>query len=340
MESELFNYDLPEELIAQNPPKIRGNSRLLVVDRQKETLEHKRYSDIGNYINPGDCVVLNNTRVNKARLYGTIKRSGRTVECLAIKALSERRWEFILTRAKYIKSGDEILIANNCRFKVLRRIEKEPLFLVEFVEKPEDLFDRYGHTPLPPYISREDTESDYQRYNTVFSKFSGSSASPTASLNLTAKQLLSFEAKEIWIAYVTLHVGWGTFAPVRTKRVEDFKIHSEKYSVDSDTINKINLAKKSGKKVIAFGTTATRALESAYSQKRVSATTGETSLFIYPGYRWKCVDALVTNFHAPNSSLLMLVAAFAGYDLIRRVYDEAISERYRFLSYGDSMLIV
>ncbi|MCB9791048.1 tRNA preQ1(34) S-adenosylmethionine ribosyltransferase-isomerase QueA [Candidatus Nomurabacteria bacterium] len=341
MKTQLFNYNLPEELIAQEPPKIRGNARLLVIDRQKREFKHKKYSDISHYLSPGDCTVLNNTRVYKARIFGYIKRNGKKVECLGIKPLGTRKWEFIITRAKSVKLGDEIIISDCCSLNVLSKIEETPLFVVEFIgELPAETFDEYGHTPLPPYISRNDRDSDYNRYNTVFSREIGSAASPTASLNLTKEQLGSFETKGVDIAYVTLHVGWGTFAPVRTEDIEDFKIHSEKYSINSDAINRINRAKQNGHKVVAFGTTATRVLETVYSKSPVLPQSGETSLFICPGYEWKCIDALVTNFHAPNTSLLMLVAAFVGYDLMIEAYQEALRKRYSFLSYGDSMLIV
>ncbi|WKZ30789.1 MAG: tRNA preQ1(34) S-adenosylmethionine ribosyltransferase-isomerase QueA [Candidatus Dojkabacteria bacterium] len=356
-----FDYNLPSELIADSPPAERGTTRLMVLDKNSSKLSHKNYSDIPDYIEVGDVVVLNRTLVQKARLYMENSSNGKRVEVLFLNRVNlneqgNEKWFALIGRAKNVQAGDllRVVDASEALLKVLSRGESGEGFLVEILDiSAEQLFSKYGNVPLPAYIKREATAEDEIRYNTVFGSEPGSVAAPTASLNLTDELIDQIKARGAEVVFVELDIGWGTFAPVRTEKIEDFQIHTERYHLSEETAAAVNKAISSGKNVWAFGTTATRVLEScAYLRVRnedagldgvrylVKASSGETNIYIYPGYEWKIVNRLVTNFHAPKSSLIMLVASFAGYDLTMRAYQEAIDQEYKFLSYGDSMLIL
>ncbi len=339
MKTELFDYNLPTESIAQFPPEKRGTTRLLVLNKQTGAIEHKRYFNLPSFIQEGDVVVLNKTKVLKARIFPKVKRTGKQVECLFLSKLEEKDefeyWEALIGRAKDVKFGD-ILELDGFEIEVYSRESGAPGFVVR-TKNAFEIMKKFGHVPLPPYIKRSDTTSDRIRYNTVFGQNENSVAAPTASLNLTPEILTEIEKRGAKICYVTLNVSWGTFAPVNTEQIEDFKIHSEIIEVPEETAKIVNSAKN---RVWAFGTTVVRTLESVASDHEIKPFAGPTSLFIYPGYKFKVVDVLVTNFHAPKSSLVMLVSAFAGTENIKNAYDTAINEGYKFLSYGDSMLIL
>lgn len=369
MKTSDFTYNLPEERIAKYPPTERGTTNLLVVDRSTGKLEHKKYFNVIDYINPGDVIVLNHTKVQNVRTFPTIKRTGRQVELMfleniqyqeeALPAEARAKYEYwyaLIGRARHAKIGDVLQYDGVDTVDVVNRKEGETGFIVRIAAGSSTaLFNKYGHVPLPPYMHRSDEESDKTRYNTVFAKELGSVAAPTASLNLTNELLQQLNEKGVKIAYVNLSVGWGTFAPVNTDQVEDFQIHHEEYELPEESAALINETIKAGGDVWAFGTTATRVLETSairpvgepiegegkqVDRFVVKAGSGDTNIFIYPGYEWKIVDHLVTNFHASSSSLLMLVSSFAGYDLIMKSYQVAIEKEYNFLSYGDSMLIL
>ncbi len=368
MKSSDFDYQLDSELIAKYPPKVRGESRLMVCqafDGEIE-IEHKKYFDVADFINPGDVVVLNDTKVLQARFFVLHKPSGRQMELLYLNNISlsegdDTYWEVLIGKGKKVQPGDDLTFLKNGKptdyvASFVGKNNKHGTYTVKVDSAVESsIFEDCGHVPLPPYLRRDDEESDKDRYNTVFGERKGSVAAPTASLNITMKILKSIKEKGAEIVHVTLDVGWGTFAPVKSERVEDFQIHTEKYSISTKAAESINKAILSDKRVIAFGTTATRVLESvAVKDPRsgkyiVRGGDSETDIFIYPGYEWKIIDGLVTNFHAPKSSLLMLVSSFLGEIIgdqsrglaeLIKLYEIAMTERYKFLSYGDSMFIV
>ncbi len=330
-----FKYNLPRKLIAQYPPFERGSTNLLVLDKASGEITHRKYFDIPEYIEKGDVVILNETKVLSSRTFFLTPR-GREVEVLFLEQRELDTWYCLIGRAKDVKVGD-ILECHEVSVVIQKR--EESGFVVKFVKGNSDsLFERYGHTPLPPYLKREDEKSDKERYNTIFSSIPGAVAAPTASLNLTEEILKGVESKGADISKIELRVGWGTFAPIREENIEDHKIHKEYINVSSEVAQRVNQCKG---RVWAFGTTVARALESAYSQEeeKVLPYSGYTQLYIFPGYEWKVVDVLVTNFHMPDSSLILLVNSFGGKESIKRAYEEAIKREYRFLSYGDSMLI-
>lgn len=340
MKMSEYIYNLPEENIAKFPPKKRGTTKLLVLDRKDGNISHKRYYNIPEYINEGDVVVINETKVEKRRTY-FLTDKGRKVEVLFLNRREDGKWYCLIKGARYIYSGD-ILVSSedeSIKVKVVER-DKEG-FLMEILDNQEDVFEKIGHTPIPPYMKRNDNEDDYIRYNTVFARVRGSVASPTASLNLTDEILNDIQKRGAKIAKVELKIGWGTFAPIREENIEEHKIHTEEINISEETVERINNAKRNGKKIWAFGTTVARTLESVSDENGyVHEFNGDTKLYIYPGYDWKCVDHLITNFHMPDSSLILLVSSFAGKDLIKKSYNEALSKGYKFLSYGDSMLII
>ncbi len=349
MKIEEFKYNLPKELIAQFPPRERGTSNLLVLDKENGRLEDRKYYNIPDYVKKGDIIVLNETKVLNSRTYFLTPREKR-VEVLFLEELSEGEWFVLIGRAKNVNFGDilvnEELNKEEGGIKILVKKRKENGFIVAFQEgNPYELFEDYGHTPLPPYIDREDTVSDKERYNTVFSNVPGAVAAPTASLNLTKEIIKEIKAKGAKIVTVDLRVGWGTFAPIRDEDIEEHRIHKEHIKVSEKTTFAINKTISNGGRVWAFGTTVARTLESiAYKEKDsgkylVKSYSGCTDLYIYPGYEWKIVDTLVTNFHMPDSSLILLVSSFAGKENIKKAYRHAIENGYKFLSYGDSMLI-
>ena len=342
MKIDEFKYNLPKELIAQFPAKERGTSNLLVLDKKNGKLQDRKYYNIPDYIKKEDIVVLNETKVLNSRTY-FLTPKGKRVEVLFLEELLGGEWYVLIGRAKNVKSGDVLINEDEGSIRILVKKRKENGFIVNFQEgNPYELFEKYGHTPLPPYINREDTGSDKERYNTVFSSIPGAVAAPTASLNLTEEIIKEIKAK---IVKVDLRVGWGTFAPIREGDIEEHKIHREHIKVSEETASAINKTILNGGRVWAFGTTVARTLESvAYKEKEkgkylVKSYTGYTDLYIYPGYEWKIVDTLVTNFHMPDSSLILLVSSFAGKENIKKAYRHAIENRYKFLSYGDSMLI-
>ncbi len=336
MRTELFDYDLPEKFIAQHPPKERGTTRLMVLDRAEKSIEHKRYSDIPEFINDGDVIVLNKTKVIQARVFAKVERTGREVEILFLEELGENLWHALIGRARHVKIGDTLHVGDY-RLAVQGRDKGDPGFKLK-IHSAKELMKKHGHTPLPPYIKRPDTLDDKSRYNTVFSEKDGSVAAPTASLNLTEELLQKIQDAGGQICHINLVVGWGTFAPVNTEKIEDFKIHGEYVDVPAETVETVNLCKGN---IWVFGTTVVRALESAAIKNgELEEFHGQTELFIYPGYKYKIVDRLVTNFHAPRTSLIMLVSAFAGREFTMKAYETAKEKDYKFLSYGDSMLIL
>jgi len=336
-----FYYDLPQELIAQTPLSDRSSSRLLVLDRQTGEIKHTVFKSIIDYLNPGDCLVLNNTKVIPARLYGQKEHSGGKIEFLLLNRKSEREWEVILKPGKKAKVGARFAFGGGKLKAEVIDIVNEGNRIVRFEYDGlfENILDELGEMPLPPYITEKLQDKD--RYQTVYSKHEGSSAAPTAGLHFTKELLNEIEAKGINIAYVTLHVGLGTFRPVKVENAKDHKMHSEFYVIDKDNADKINSVKANGGRIISVGTTSTRVLETvASSQGTLKADSGWTQIFIYPPYKFKCVDSLITNFHLPESTLLMLVSAFSDKDKIMCAYNEAVKEKYRFFSFGDAMLIV
>ena len=336
-----FYYDLPEELIAQTPIEKRDESRLMVLNRANQTIEHKTFKDIIDYLEPGDCLVRNNTKVIPARLYGK-KATGAKIEFLLLNRIEGDIWECIVRPGHKLKPGTEVEFGDGIlKAKVLDVMEGGTR-KVEF--KYEGIFneilDKIGLMPLPPYI--HESLKDNDRYQTVYAKYEGSAAAPTAGLHFTPELFEKIKAKGIDVANVTLHVGIGTFRPVKVENVEEHHMHSEHFYIKQEDADKINNAKKNGKRVIAVGTTSCRVLETIADEKTgmVAPTEGDTQIFIYPGYKYKCLDGLVTNFHLPESTLIMLVSALAGRDYIMKAYNEAVKERYRFFSFGDAMLIL
>lgn len=335
-----FYYDLPEELIAQTPIEKRDESRLMVLNRASQTIEHKTFKDIIEYLEPGDCLVRNNTKVIPARLYGK-KATGAKIEFLLLNRIEGDIWECIVRPGHKLKPGTEVEFGDGIlKAKVLDVMEGGTR-KVEF--KYEGIFneilDKIGLMPLPPYI--HESLKDNDRYQTVYAKYEGSAAAPTAGLHFTPELFEKIKAKGIDVANVTLHVGIGTFRPVKVENVEEHHMHSEHFYIKQEDVDKINNAKKNGKRVIAVGTTSCRVLETIADENgMVKPTEGDTQIFIYPGYKYKCLDGLVTNFHLPESTLIMLVSALAGRDYIMKAYNEAVKERYRFFSFGDAMLIL
>lgn len=346
-----FDYDLPTSLIAQTPVEPRDSSRLMVVHRASGQIEHRVFREIGTYLRPGDLLVLNQTRVIPARLFGHKARTGGRVELLLLARRDETTWES-LVRGKGLHPGTQIeLGAASSKLHIAAEILAwldSGARLIRFEQPIEPLLAELGTVPLPPYI--HEPLSDPERYQTVYGRVEGSVAASTAGLHFTTDLLVDFRGMGVEMAFVTLHIGLDTFRPVKEERVEDHQIHTEWYELTALVAEQINRARLEGRRIIAVGTTAVRALESAAQScspegeacgwQTVAAYTGPTDLFIYPGYRFRVVEAMVTNFHLPRSTLLMLVSAFAGRDLILRAYREAIRERYRFFSFGDAMLLL
>ena len=335
-----FYYDLPEELIAQTPIEKRDESRLMVLNRAKQTIEHKTFKDIIDYLEPGDCLVRNNTKVIPARLYGK-KSTGAKIEFLLLNRIEGDIWECIVRPGHKLKPETEVEFGDGILKAKVLDVMDGGTRKVEF--KYEGIFneilDKIGLMPLPPYI--HESLKDNDRYQTVYAKYEGSAAAPTAGLHFTPELFEKIREKGVEVANVTLHVGIGTFRPVKVENVEDHHMHSEHFYIKQEDVDKINNAKKNGKRVIAIGTTSCRVLETIADENgMVKPTEGDTQIFIYPGYKYKCLDGLVTNFHLPESTLIMLVSALAGRDYIMKAYNEAVKERYRFFSFGDAMLIL
>ncbi|BCU81324.1 S-adenosylmethionine:tRNA ribosyltransferase-isomerase [Polycladomyces abyssicola] len=343
MDVSMFDFDLPEELIAQKPNPERSASRLMVLHRDTGEVEHKRFPDLLDYLQPGDVLVLNDTRVRPSRLIGVKEETGAKIELLLLKPLGNDRWEALVKPAKRVKQGTVITFGDG-RLTAVCEGESEVaggrLFRLQYdSDDVESLLEELGQMPLPPYI-REQLD-DPERYQTVFSRVVGSAAAPTAGLHFTPALLERIEEKGVHIAYITLHVGLGTFRPVTAEKVEDHQMHAEYYEVSEETAEIIRRARAEGGRIFAVGTTTVRTLETVASRfGEIRATSGWTDIFIYPGFRFRAVDAMVTNFHLPKSTLIMLVSAFASREQVLAAYREAVRERYRFFSFGDAMLIV
>ncbi len=336
-----FYYELPKELIAQTPLTDRASSKLMVLSRGTNSITHKTFSDITDYINEGDCLVLNNTRVLPARLYGIKKGTGAHIEFLLLKRITDTVWEVMVKPGKRAKVGTEIVFGDGLlSATVLSEDSESGLKTAQFHFDGifEEILDKLGEMPLPPYITEK--LSDKERYQTVYSKNPGSAAAPTAGLHFTDELLNKLKTKGVKIAFLTLHVGLGTFRPVKVKDISTHKMHSEFFEIDKEACDIINETKKSGNKVFCVGTTSTRTLESVADEKGFLAPkSGWTDIFIYPGYKFKIVDNLITNFHLPESTLLMLVSALYDREHILKAYETAVENNYRFFSFGDAMLI-
>ena len=335
-----FKYDLPEELIAQTPLEKRDESRLMILNKSKKTIEHKIFKDIIDYLQPGDVLVRNNTKVIPARIYGK-KETGANVEFLLLKSIEGDIWESIVRPGNKLHIGTKVTFGDGLLEAEILDILPGGTRKVKFLYNGifNEILDKIGLMPLPPYIHEELKQKD--RYQTVYAKYNGSAAAPTAGLHFTPELLKQIEEKGIEIANVTLHVGIGTFRPVKEETVEKHEMHSEHYYIKKEDAEKINNAKKEGRRVIAVGTTSCRVLETVADENgMVKEIEGDTQIFIYPGYKFKCLDGLITNFHLPQSTLLMLVSALAGKDYIMKAYEEAVKERYRFFSFGDAMLLL
>ncbi|NLM12720.1 MAG: tRNA preQ1(34) S-adenosylmethionine ribosyltransferase-isomerase QueA [Epulopiscium sp.] len=335
-----FYYELPEELIAQDPLEDRSSSRLLVLDKKTGEMEHKHFKDIVSYLNPGDCLVLNNTKVIPARLIGARENTGAKVEVLLLTRKDNDRWEALVKPGKKARPGDIIVFGNGELKAEVEEIIDDGKRIVHLIYEGifEQVLDTLGEMPLPPYITHQ--LKDKERYQTVYAKHKGSAAAPTAGLHFTKELLKEIKEKNIEIANVTLHVGLGTFRPVKVENVLEHKMHSEFCWIDQEEADKINRCKQNGGRIIAVGTTSCRTLESCTDENGVvQAKSGWTDIFIYPGYPFKIVDALITNFHLPESTLIMLVSALASREIILNAYKTAVDMKYRFFSFGDAMFI-
>ncbi len=341
MKTSDFYYDLPAELIAQDPLEDRASSRLLCLDRATGRWEHHVFREILDFLNPGDCLVINNTKVIPARLYGVREETGAKIEVLLLKRREERVWETLVKPGKKARPGTKLTFGGGLLTGEVTDVVEEGNRLIRFSYEGifEEILDKLGQMPLPPYITHE--LKDKNRYQTVYAEHDGSAAAPTAGLHFTPELLEQIRGKGVRIAHVTLHVGLGTFRPVKVENVAEHHMHSEFYFIEEDQAALINRTKAEGGRVIAVGTTSCRTLESAAGEDGVlKASSGWTDIFIYPGYRFKIMDGLITNFHLPESTLLMLVSAFAGKEHVMAAYEEAVRERYRFFSFGDAMFIV
>ena len=340
MKLEEFDYNLPEELIAQVPIEKRDESRLMVLDRESKITEHRTFKDIIDYLEPGDCLVRNNTKVIPARLYGK-KETGAKVEFVLLKQIEGDIWESIVRPGNKLKPGTTVEFGDDLLKATILDIMEGGTRKVKFEYEGifNEILDKIGLMPLPPYIHERLKEKD--RYQTVYAKYDGSAAAPTAGLHFTPELLQKIEEKGIKIANVTLHVGIGTFRPVKEENIEDHEMHTEHYYIKQEDAEKINETKKSGGRVIAVGTTSCRVLETIADEQTglVKEVEGDTGIYIYPGYKFKCIDGLITNFHLPKSTLLMLVSALAGREFVLDAYNEAVKEKYRFFSFGDAMFI-
>ena len=341
MKTSDFYYDLPKELIAQDPLEDRSSSRLLVLHRKSGRVEHRVFTDIVEYLKPGDCLVRNNTKVIPARLYGTRVDTGATIELLLLKRMENDVWETLVKPGKKARQGAVISFGDGILTGEIIDVKEDGNRLIQFRYEGifEEILDQLGQMPLPPYITH--TLKDKNRYQTVYAKYEGSAAAPTAGLHFTEELFRKLEEKGVLVANVTLHVGLGTFRPVKVDDVSKHHMHTEFYQVTKEEADKINKAKQAGGRIVCVGTTSCRAIESAADENGVlKPGQGDTDIFIYPGYSFKMMDVLITNFHLPESTLLMLVSALAGKEQVMRVYEEAVQERYRFFSFGDAMIIL
>ncbi len=335
-----FDFDLPQNLIAQHPSEKRDHSRLMVVNKENGEIEHKIFLDVIDYLNSGDCLVLNNTRVLPARLYGIKEGTGAKIEFLLLKRIDKDRWETLVKPGKRVKIGTRISFGEGKLIGEIEEVKDDGNRMVRFYYEGifEEVLDELGQMPLPPYITER--LENKERYQTVYSKEVGSAAAPTAGLHFTKELLKEIEEKGVKIAYVTLHVGLGTFRPVKVENIEEHDMHSEYYILDKENAERINECKKNGGNIISVGTTSSRTLESIADENGlVKEQSGWTNIFIYPGYKFKIVDKLITNFHLPQSTLLMLVSALSKREIMMNAYSVAVEEEYRFFSFGDAMII-
>lgn len=341
MKTSDFYYDLPEELIAQTPIVERDHSRLMVIDRQTGSLKHRHFYDITDYLKKGDCLVINDTRVLPARLYGVKVGGGAHVEVLLLKNISGDDWECIVHPGRRLREGAEVIFGDGLLKGTIKEVMPDGNRVIHFDYQGIflELLEKIGTMPLPPYITER--LEDGERYQTVYSKINGSAAAPTAGLHFTPELLERIRNMEVDIVHITLHVGLGTFRPVKEENITDHLMHTESYFVTDDAAQRINRAKQNGGRVIAVGTTSCRTLETVGDDNGVvHSGHGDTSIFIYPGYRFKVLDGLITNFHLPESTLVMLVSAFSSREIILNAYSEAVKEKYRFFSFGDACLLI
>lgn len=337
-----YDYELPEELIAQEPLKNRSSSKLMVVDKKTGQVEHKTFADIASYFQKGDVLVLNETKVIPARLYAKREGTGSKLEIFLLRDKGNNHWEALTKPGRKAKPGTKFYF-DDSNYCVVKDILPDGVRLIEFfADKEFSIFlDDFGEMPLPPYINRRGLEEDKTRYQTVFAKKAGAVAAPTASLHFTPELLKNIENKGVKIVKILLHVGIGTFRPVKVEDLREHEMHSEYYEISEDAAKSINNAKENGGKVIAVGTTVVRTLETAAKLNgKIEPSSGDTDIFIYPGYQYKIVDNLITNFHLPKSTLLMLVSAFSSIDIVKKAYQIAVEQKYRFFSYGDAMLFL
>ena len=336
-----FNYELPEELIAQDPLLKRSDSRLMVVHRDSGEIEHKHFSDVIDYLNPGDCLVINETKVIPARLMGVKEETGAVIEVLLLKNKGNNIWETLVNPGKKMKPGAVVSFGDGILKGEVMEVVEDGNRLIKFSYEGiwEEILDSLGEMPLPPYITHK--LEDKNRYQTVYAKNSGSAAAPTAGLHFTEELLKAIEDKGIKIARLTLHVGLGTFRPVKVEKIEEHHMHSEFYMISEECAEIVNETRRNGGRIISVGTTSTRTLESAADEEGfLKPCSGWTDIFIYPGYRYKCVNSLITNFHLPESTLIMLVSAFYDRKKVLEAYKEAVKERYRFFSFGDASMFI
>ena len=335
-----FDFYLPEELIAQSPSEIRDQSRLMVLNKTEKTIEHRHFFDIINYLKPGDVLVRNNSKVIPARLFGEKKTTGAHVEVLLLKDLGDNTYECLCGNAKVIKVGVEIHFGEGELIATCLEVKDEGIRIMKLTYEGIlfEVLDKLGQMPLPPYIHKQC--SDNNRYQTVYAKIEGSSAAPTAGFHFTPELFKKIEEMGVEVLDVTLHIGLGTFRPVKVDNILDHNMHSEYFEMTEEVAERLNLAKKEGRRIISIGTTSTRTLEAIYQKyDKFVATKESTNIFIYPGYKFKAIDCLITNFHLPKSTLIMLVSAFSDKEFILKAYETAVKERYRFFSFGDSMFI-
>ncbi|MFI5262876.1 MAG: tRNA preQ1(34) S-adenosylmethionine ribosyltransferase-isomerase QueA [Candidatus Kapaibacterium sp.] len=340
-----FDYELPDEFIARYPPPHREDSRLLVLHKTSGEIEDKKFTDLAEYLKSGDALVLNETRVIPARLSGIRETTGAQIEIFLLHKQADRTdtWHTLAMPAKKVKLGERIIINDDLSGEVTEELAEGERIVKFFsgMGKVEEAIEKAGAMPIPPYLKRDSEPIDRERYQTIFARINGAVAAPTASLHFTDELLKQIEAKGVAIVKVLLHVGLGTFRPVEVEDIREHTMHAEYFEVSEEAAEKINAVKKNGRRIIAVGTTAARTLESAANDEgKVIAQSGETSIFIYPPYKFKIVNALITNFHQPRSTLLMMISAFAGYENVMNAYRHAIEEKYRFLSYGDAMLLL
>lgn len=338
-----FDYHLPEELIAQYPADQRDHSRLLIVDRGKDTVEDKQFFQLLDYLRPGDCLVMNNSKVIPARIFGTKESTGAKIEFLLLKKKAEGIWETMVRPGKRLRVGDRVVFGEGLLKAEVLSDGADGTRIVQLEHEGDlmEILDQIGHIPLPPYIDRESGEADKERYQTVYCKGEGSVAAPTAGLHFTPELLQAVQDKGVELAYVTLHVGIGTFRPVSCEQIEDHQMHYEEYQIDQENAARINKTKQAGGRIISVGTTSTRTLESAAEEDgTIIPGRGNTNIFIYPGYQFKVIDGLVTNFHLPKSTLLMLISALYNRETMLKIYEDAVEKKYRFFSYGDAMFIL